>query len=193
MKLNQDKCHFLLSGHKHEVMFAKIGHSKIWENCTQKLLGIIIDRNLKFDEYILTQCKKAGRKIKALARVCTYLSLERRRTLMKAFIESQFTYCPLIWMFCQRSSTTRMNHLHERALGMVCSDNGSTFEDYLKNNSVAIHHENIRLLGIELCKEEKTFQLVWWLKCSRNIGHNLRSQTDFKQGPLNAVISNKAL
>ena len=61
MKLNEDKCHFLLSGHKHEVMFAKIGHSKIWE--------IIIDRNLKFDEYILTQCKKAGRKIKALARV----------------------------------------------------------------------------------------------------------------------------
>ena len=79
---------------------------------------------------------------------------------MKAFTESQFTYCPLIWMFCQRSSTTRMNHLHERALRMVCSDNGSTFEDYLKNNSVAIHHENIRLLGIELCKEEKTFQLV---------------------------------
>ena len=37
MKLNQDKCHFLLSGHKHKVMFAKIGHSKIWENCTQKL------------------------------------------------------------------------------------------------------------------------------------------------------------
>ena len=79
---------------------------------------------------------------------------------MKAFTESQFTYCPLIWMFCQRSSNTRMNHLHERALRMVCSDNGSTFEDCLKNNSVAIHHENIRLLGIEFCKEEKTFQLV---------------------------------
>ena len=31
MKLNQDKCHFVLSGHKHEVMFAKIGHSKIWK------------------------------------------------------------------------------------------------------------------------------------------------------------------
>ena len=76
MKLNQDKCHFLLSGHKHKVMFAKIGHSKIWENCTQKLLGIIIDRNLKFDEYILTQCKKAGRKIKALARVCNSTNIK---------------------------------------------------------------------------------------------------------------------
>ena len=104
MKLNQDKCHFLLSGHKHEVMFSKIENSKIWESCAQKLLEIIIDRNLKFDEYIPTQCKKAGRKLKALARVCTYLSLERRRTLMKAFFESQFAYCSLIWIFFQRSS-----------------------------------------------------------------------------------------
>ena len=62
--MDQDKCHFLLSGHKHEVIFGKIRHSKILENCTQKLLGIIIDRNLKFDEYILTQCKKAARKLK---------------------------------------------------------------------------------------------------------------------------------
>ena len=104
MKLNQDKCHFLISGGKHEVMFAKIGHSNIWESCAQKLLGIIIDSNLKFLEYILTQFKKTGKKIKSLARVCMCLSLERGRTLMKAFIESQLAYCPLIWMFCQRSS-----------------------------------------------------------------------------------------
>ena len=94
-----------------------------------------------------------GRKIKALARVCKYLSLEGRRTLMKAFIESQFAYCPLIWMFCQRSSYIRTNHLHERALRIVYKDNESTFEDLLKkDNSVSIHHKNIRLLGIELYK-----------------------------------------
>ena len=156
MKLNQDKRHFLLSGHKHEVMFAKIGHSKIWESCAQKLSGIIIDRNLKFDEYVVAQCKKAGRKIKALARVFTYLSLERRRTLMKAFIESQFAYCPLIWMFCQRSSNTRINHLHERALRNVYNDNESTFEDLLKkDNPVSIHHKNIRLLGYRVVQGKK--------------------------------------
>ena len=43
IKLNQNKCHFLLSGHRHEVMFAKVGYSKIWESSSQKLLGIIID------------------------------------------------------------------------------------------------------------------------------------------------------
>ena len=38
MKLNQHKFSFLLSGHKHEVMFAKIEHSKIWQSCAQKTL-----------------------------------------------------------------------------------------------------------------------------------------------------------
>lgn len=42
MKLNHDKCHFLLSVHKHEVMFAKVGHSKIWESFGQNFLGIIV-------------------------------------------------------------------------------------------------------------------------------------------------------
>ena len=183
MKLNQDKCHFLLSGHKHEVMLAKIGHSNIWESCAQKLLEITIDRNLKFDEYILTQCKKAERKIKVFASVRTYLSLERRRTLMKALIESQFAYCPLIWMFCQRSSNTRINHLHERALRIVYNDNESTFEDILKkDNSVSIYHKNIRLLGIELYKVKNNLSthLMSDIFSLRNVDYNLRFQTGLK-------------
>ena len=178
----------LLSGHKHEVMFVKIGHSIIWENCKQKLLGIIIDRNLKFDEYILTQCKKAGKKIKALARVCKYLSLERRRTLMKAFIESQFAYCPLIWMFCQRSSNTRINHLRERALRIVYNDNESIFEYLLTLYQFTI--KKFRLLGIELYKVENdlsTHLMSGIIFNLRNLDYNLRSQTDFKQGPVNTV------
>ena len=68
---------------------------------------------------------------------------------MEAFIESQFAYRPLIWMFCLRSSNTRINHLQERALRIVYNDNRSTFEDLLKkDNFVSIHHKNIRLLSM---------------------------------------------
>ena len=52
MKLYQDKGHFLLSGHKHEKIWHNIGQTKIWESRTQKLSGMIIDRNLRFDEYV---------------------------------------------------------------------------------------------------------------------------------------------
>ena len=32
MKLNEDKCNFLLPGYKHEKMFVKIGQIRIWES-----------------------------------------------------------------------------------------------------------------------------------------------------------------
>ena len=93
MMLNQDKCHFLFSGHKYETLFVNVGETKIWESKQPKLLGVLIDRDLKFDEYVLSQCKKAAKKLTA-----------QRRNIMKAFIESQFGYCPLVWMFCGRQT-----------------------------------------------------------------------------------------
>ena len=57
MKLSQDKCHLLVSGHKHETVCAKIGRTKIWESNKQKLLGVVIDTNLNFNGYIFNLCK----------------------------------------------------------------------------------------------------------------------------------------
>ena len=79
MKLNQDKCHLLVSGHKHETVCAKIGETKIWESNKQKLLGVVIDRNLSFDEYVFDLCKKTGRKLSVLARLSNYMSFEKKK------------------------------------------------------------------------------------------------------------------
>ena len=68
MKLNEDKCHLFNSDHKFEAIWAKIGQTKIWQNKNQKLLGVIIDRQLNFDEHLISLCKKAGKKLRALAR-----------------------------------------------------------------------------------------------------------------------------
>ena len=48
MTLNAEKCHLLVSGHKNELMFAKVGDAIILEECVAKLLGILIDSNLSF-------------------------------------------------------------------------------------------------------------------------------------------------
>ena len=60
MKLNQDKCRLLISRHKYEKVWANIGFCKIWESTDQKILVVNIDRNLKFNHYVLKQCKKAS-------------------------------------------------------------------------------------------------------------------------------------
>ena len=69
IKLNQDKCHLLVSGYKHENVSAQIGDEKICESNKQKLLGLQIDRNLHFNEYVSLLCKKAGKKLSVLARL----------------------------------------------------------------------------------------------------------------------------
>ena len=72
---------------------------------------------------------------------------------MKAFINSQFGYCPLVWMFHSRQLNNRINKIHERALHIVYNDFSSTFNDlWLKDNSVSIDNRNIQALAIELYK-----------------------------------------
>ena len=91
--------------------------------------------------------------------------------------------CVLIWMFCNKSSNTQINHLHKRALRIAYNDNDSTFEDLLKkDNSVTIHHKNIRLLGIELWKVKNTLSshVMSEIFNLRNIDYNLHSQIDLK-------------
>ena len=98
MKLNQDKCDLLVSGFKYENVWAKIAKTKNWESKEQKLLGVEIDRNLSFDKHIPSLCRKAGKKLSVLARLSNFMCTNKKRVLMKAFIESQFSYCPLIWI-----------------------------------------------------------------------------------------------
>ena len=68
------------------------------------------------------------------------MSLENCRTLMKAFIESQFNYCHLIRMFHSRTMNNKINRIHERVLMTVYSDYKSSCNEFLdKNDSYIIH------------------------------------------------------
>ena len=63
MKLNQENCHLLVSGYKHENFWARIGQTKIRESRKQKLLGAETDSNQNFDLYVSSLSKKAGKKL----------------------------------------------------------------------------------------------------------------------------------
>ena len=95
---------------------------------------------------------KASRKLTALGRLSRFLSFDQLRILMKSFIESQFAYCPLVWMFHNRE-WTKINRLHERALRILYKDNCRTFNELLvKDGSISIHHRNINAVAIEIYK-----------------------------------------
>ena len=153
MKLNEDKCHFLIAANTNEHLWLKVGNEMIWESSEEKLLGLTIDKDLNFNKHVKNICKKASQKVSALARLAKVLPFQRKRVLLKAFIESQFSYCPLVWMFCSRQMNRKINHIHERALRLVYDDYESSFEELLiKDNTVSIHHRNIQKVAIEMYK-----------------------------------------
>lgn len=69
---------------------AKTSEIKTKEGNKQKLLGIIIDRNLNFDKPITDMFKNAARNLFFSARLLNDISLEKKRTSLKALVESQF-------------------------------------------------------------------------------------------------------
>ena len=73
------------------------------------VLDILIDRDFSFDNHIKSLCTKAGRKLNALARISNYLTYDQKRFLLNSIIKSQFSYCPLIWMFCSHSLNNLFN------------------------------------------------------------------------------------
>ena len=72
---------------------------------------------------------------------------------MKAFVMSQFSFSPLLSMFCDKSLNSKIDSLHFLSLNIAYNNNLSSFEELLsKDKSVRVHHRNIQLLALEMYK-----------------------------------------
>ena len=69
---------------------------------------------------------------------------------MKSFIASQFSYCPLFWMFHSRQLNKQDTG---KSFKVVYKDNKLTFDDLLKlDNSVTIHQRKLETFATEIFK-----------------------------------------
>ena len=157
MKPNQGKCHLLIADINHRYYssnsYIHLDNAFIENEKSVKLLGMIIDKTLNFEEYITTLLKEGNRKLHALMRISKFLTIDKLRLIMKTFIESQFNYCPLIWMCHSRDLNQKINKLHERALRAVHRNENLTFEELLeKEKSFTIHERNLQRLATEMYK-----------------------------------------
>ena len=175
MKTNADKCHLLVSSD--ESCTDKIEDFNIKSSTEEKLLGVKFDSNLSFESHITSLCKKASQKLHALARISHYMDLNKRRNLMKAFITSQFSYCPLIWMFHSRNLNNKINRIHERALRLVYQNNLSFSELLDLDNSVTVHQKTLQVLVTEIHKVKHgiALEIMKDIFEQQNPSYNLRS------------------
>ena len=96
---------------------------------------INLNYRLDFDIHVANICNRLGKKLYALARISEYMNIHKRRVTMKAFIASEFGYCPLVWMFHRRKVNSRVKKFRERALRIVYQDYASSFSELLEKDN----------------------------------------------------------
>ena len=106
--INSGDCHLLLSTESPEVV--SNDGIQILSSTAETLLGITIDLELNFENHLSATCSRVNRKSNALGRIANCISLEKRCIVMKTFIQSQFSYCPQIWMFHSRTINNKIKH-----------------------------------------------------------------------------------
>ena len=150
LKANPGKFQFMVLRTKEADYFVlNIGKNKIESSTEVTLLGVKIDKQLKFKSHIEELCRKAAYKLHALRRIRKYLTVEKAKLLANAFINSQFTYAPLIWMFAGKSSVTKICKIHFRTLKTVYNNYDKSYHDLLNfSNDVSIHQKHLRFLEI---------------------------------------------
>ena len=122
LKAIPGKSHLLLTSNNEasvELLPTSIDETDIKSSSSKKLLGVIIDNKLTFNEPVSKLCKKASNKLHALTRISKYMTKDKLRTIMSAFFSSLFPYCPLTWMFHNRTLNNRINkNIQKLALEM---------------------------------------------------------------------------
>jgi len=183
MKLNTDKCHFMILGKSsNQDVTVNVGSSIIGNTEEEKLVGVMIDKKLTFETHINKLCKKAGNKLFALSRLSLYMNSNKLRILMRAFVMSQFQYCQLAWMFHSRHLNNKINKIHERALRIAYKDYVSSFDILLeRDKSVTIHTKNLQTLMTEIFKTQNSMNLPFMNEIFREQEnmYSLRNNNEF--------------
>ena len=138
MKLNEEKCHLLTFGEKDTEVSINVGSSVVKESNEEKLLGVIIQTA---SAYSLQKGKPET------ACSCKDFDLCPKKKVMAAFVISQFSFCPLIWVFHDGGVNSKSIHIYDRALRIAYQDFASTFAELIINdNSISIYQRTLQLL-----------------------------------------------
>ena len=117
------------------------------------LLGIEIDNKLNFNSQIGSLCKSVAGQLNTINAYNKYINFEAKKALLESFVQSNFDYCPLVWMLISPKSMIKIESIQERALRLLFDNYNNTYENLLeranKPNMVTRMH---RSLAIEVYK-----------------------------------------
>ena len=112
----------------------KIGDTYINNVIHQKLLGVIVDKNLKWEDQVNAVCKKVNAKLFLLKRILIHLDDNMRILFYNSYILPIFDYCCVVWGFSKQSCLKKIAALQKRAGRIIlCKPKTTPSRDIFKD------------------------------------------------------------
>ena len=96
-----------------------------------KLLGVIIDEDLRWQHHIDRMCKKISSNLYLLAKLRPFVDVKSRLMFYNAHIKSHFDYASTVWDGSADVHIGRLDSLNRRAAKLISDLNGSTTDQKL--------------------------------------------------------------
>ena len=137
----------------HTQEITKIDKNAVKVKSSVKLFGVQIDAELNFNLHIADICRSAVNQLNVLIRLRKFLGFEEKKVLINSYFYSNFSFCPLVWMFSHANSPKKVEDLQKRALRFLYDDYNSPSEEILKKSGkVCMEVNRLAYLCIEIYK-----------------------------------------
>ena len=119
----------------------------------QGSMGAQIDDQLNFNLHISNIFRSAANQLNALIRLKRFPAFEEKKTLINSYFYSNFSYCPLVWMFSSAKSLKKVESLQKIALRFLYDNCDSSYESLLElARKSTMNVIRLRSLCIEILK-----------------------------------------
>ena len=136
-----------------------LNETKLGEIKDEKLLGVKLDKYLKWNNHVEYLIRKLNSRICLLKRAKEHLTIHCRKLLYNAIIKPALEYCCTVWGNCSKENLIRLLKIQKRCARLILN---------------AKHHDNSIKLFTELgwlpisdiinCKS-----FIWYIKLIQNI------------------------
>jgi hypothetical protein len=148
------KCMAIASRQKHQiqplVLNLHLSSTRIEQVNEHRVLGILIDSELRWSSHINALCKQLARNLFLLSQLKHFVSQEALELFYNAHCMSHINYASTIWSGAAQVHLQKLNSLHRRAVKIISPHPAQSADDVMKTLKILpLHNQfdyNIALL-----------------------------------------------
>ena len=158
MKANTDKFQLMFITRNDRIgsVAISVGDSEIAPTHSIKVLGIELDDKLRFSIHTDGICSQAAKQVNALKRIKQHLDRRCKMIIYNSYINSNFNYCSVIWMFSNKMQAEKLEKTNKRAIRFVTDKGHMEYENILSQERLlSINKQCKKAIAVLMYKIKK--------------------------------------